>query len=353
METVEKTLAVVMAAFVILLSLAVLSTVQAQARSCLEAPANDLHEMTKPIEGRLVRNPSDSVFVRFTGLKVGEEAEIIVDVKPSERSVITVGLYREAGRDAFAVISEKQVIATQTGQRVVFRWHEGVKPADLCLKILQFSEVAKITTNYTVVVGVREKMDAGKAEAPPTHENAIQLGKISVGREITITGYLSDKETGSDHVDYYLLVADVREKGERLVFTVETSPDSQLSVAVLDRGAAFALASNKTTVGKATLNLRIEETGEHPFYLKVSNEGGTGGEAEYSIGIKMLPSPVKTNGIVIPSEDGGETIVIDDRTARLLLLVSVAAVAAASITAIVREAKRRRTEHEVYIDYGW
>ena len=334
--------------------LLVMNGAYAQARGCEDAQSFDVHNVTTPIEGTLVKTPGDVVFIRFTGLEVGEEAEITVSVKPSKRASITLGLLRGSG-GTFASIDEKQVIVEPEGREITFRWHEGSSPVDLCVKILQFSETGELSTSYFVTALAREKSDADVGEAPSTPGKALDLGRLKAGEVKAFTGYLSGKKTGSDYVDYYLFLADIRERGEAVYVRVETNPeDAQVSFSILDSTASFALASNKTILGQATAKVVIEETGEKPLYIKISNEGGLGGDVEYAVSIKLLKSRGNETGVVVPN-DRGLGVVLDEFTARVMLLAGVAAVALASVIAIIREARRRKWEEfgEVFIEEGW
>ena len=330
----------------------------AQAARCEEAEGIDIRGVTSPVEGKLVKTPGDVVFIRFTGLKPGEEAEITVDVKPSRRTSLTLALLRGTG-GVFAAVEERQVIVEPEGREVTFRWHEGRETADLCVKILQFSDVGELSTSYSVTAITRERLDAEIGEAPQRPEGAIDLGKLEPGGALEFTGYLSGKKTGSDYVDYYLLLAEIKQRGDVIHVVVKTEPeDAQVSLAILDSEASFALASNKTVLGEASIKLpivAIEETGARPFYIKVSNEGGLGGDVEYTTRISLLQRLVNETGVVTIQREEGLGVVLDDFTARVMLLAGVAAVALASVIAIVREAIRRRAGEfgEVYIEEGW
>jgi hypothetical protein len=218
----------------------------------------------------------------------------------------------------------------------------------LCLKVGQFSEARPVTTSYKIMISIQDVSDFGGGDAPDKPERAVDIGEVSAERPITISGYLSSTDGGNDHTDFYILSAHLT-RGDELVVEANINPSTaNLELAILDLDV-FGLRANRTTAGIATLRLPWEKTETKPFYLKFSNTGGVGGEAQYTARIYIRKAQQATE--TTQTQPQPQEARLEPTTARMIVFGGVTLVAAISVFSLVMRLREPRIREITYDEW--
>ncbi|GBC70038.1 hypothetical protein HRbin01_01746 [archaeon HR01] len=311
----------------------------------------NLQEGTPPIDGTLTGRLEEHYF-RLDGIKPGQRLTVEVEVRANTSVGMTILLLRETQPRTFARIAGSQLVVSREPINQTFSWIEASPgwglPA-LCLKVGQFSEARPVTSNYKISISVEDVSDYGGGDAPDKPEKAVDIGQITYDKPITISGYLSSTDGGNDHTDFYILSAQLS-RGDELVVETKVNPDTaNVEIAILDMDI-FGLRSNRTAAGLATLRLPWEKTGTQPFYLKFSNTGGVGGEAQYTARISIRKAQQATE-TTQTQPTNQELQPLEPTTARMIVFGGVTLVAALSVFSLVMRLREPRIREITYDEW--
>ena len=308
----------------------------------------DLEAGTPPLEGVLTRRLEDH-FYRLEGIRAGQKVTVTVELKANTSTAISLLLLREVQPRNFARIAGEQLIVGREAQSISFSWiearQEGIQPA-LCFKVGQFSEARPVTSSYRLMVSLEDVSDFRGGDASDKPAKAVDIGEVGADSPITISGHLSSSSGGNDHVDYYVFSASLS-KGDEILVDLRASPDNSiLEVTILDMDV-FGLKTNRTLAGRAELRLPWEKSETQSFYLKLSNNGGVGGEARYTATITVKRAVALTTTETTQVEQP----TMEPSTARMIVFGGVTFIAAVSVLALVMRLREPRVREITYDEW--
>ena len=312
------------------------------------APAIDLSSGSAPLNGSLTGAFEDNHFYRLVGISSGEEIRVEGTLTGIETGLTTVVLYSPEGA---RLTGSDQVLGKGSKKKVSLSYTPAYDPDHPQLHLYLRIGKSRGALNYTLQVRVEPRFDADSGrDAGAGHETAVETPVAKPGEPATFQGYLTEKDSGNDYQDFYLLKAQLQ-PGQILRISVD--PERSLRVkAILLSNDLFSLRHNQSESRGEPITMSIQgdwEPGLNKFYLSVDNLGGRGGGGSYTVRVEVQQPPAETETTTYtPSSPFSE------ETMRLLLItVAVALVAVAIAVLVIR---RRRGGIKVVStgeEWGW